>query len=375
MITIIKTVLIISAITGALAYLLSLANKTIANYGEKKMTINNEKEFIVTGGDTLLTALLEEKIYIPSACGGKGSCGYCKVTVTEGGGRFLPTEAGYVSPEEEKNGVRLSCQLKVKEDIKIEIDEELFNVKQHDYDIEFIKDVTPKIKHIRVNIPEGETISFKPGQYIQILAPKYKAIKGVKGSISNKEEVYRAYSIASSPTDDTSLEVFIGYMEGGLCTTYIHQHLKAEDKLTVVGPYGDFFYQEGTRPMVMVAIGTGMAPIMSILLHMRDNNIDRPVTFFFGARTRADLYMMDELLQLEKDIPGFTLITCLSRPTEACNWDGEQGRVTNLIEKFLDNGPECEAYLCGSPVMIDSVTPLLKEKGIPEEHTHYDSFA
>jgi len=371
MITILKTVLIISAITGSLAYLLSLANKTIANYGDKKMIINDEKEYIVNGGDTLLTALLEEEIYIPSACGGKGSCGYCKVKVVEGGGRFLPTEHGYVSDQEQKNGVRLSCQLKVKEDIKIEIDEELFNVKQYDYDIEFMKDVTPKIKHIRANIPEGETISFKPGQYIQILAPKYK---GLKGDISNKEEVYRAYSIASSPTDNTSLEVFIGYIPGGICTTYIHKHLKQEDQLTIVGPYGDFYYQEGDRPMVMVAIGTGMAPIMSILLYMRDHKIDRECTFYFGARTREDLYMMEELQQLEKDLPRFKLITCLSKPTEACNWQGDKGRVTNLIEKYLDNGPECEAYLCGSPVMIDSVTPLLKEKGIPEDQIYYDSF-
>jgi Na+-transporting NADH:ubiquinone oxidoreductase subunit F len=170
---ILRTVLIISGITGLLAFLLSLANKTIANYGEKKMIVNQEKEFMVSGGDTLLSVLVEEEIFIPSACGGKGSCGYCKVKVVEGGGRFLPTEAGYVSPEEQKEGVRLSCQLKVKEDIQIEIPDELFNVKQYDYDIEFIHDVTPKIKHLRLKLPDNETINFKPGQYIQILTPKY----------------------------------------------------------------------------------------------------------------------------------------------------------------------------------------------------------
>lgn len=359
------TVVIISAITGVLAFLLSLANRTIGNYGEKKMTINKETEYVVDGGDTLLTALIDNEIYIPSACGGKGSCGYCKVTVTEGGGRFLPTEHGYVSSEEQAEGVRLSCQLKVKEDILIEIPEELFNVKQYDYDIEFITDVTPKIKHLRVNLPDDNEIHFKAGQYIQILTKKYKG---------NREEVYRAYSIASAPKDKKSLELFIGYIPNGICTTYIHQHLSVEDKITIVGPYGDFYYQEGDRPMVMVAIGTGMAPIMSILLHMRDEKINRPVTFYFGARTREDLYMIDELTALTKELPQFKLITCLSRPTEVCNWDGEQGRVTNLIEKYLDNGPECEAYLCGSPVMIDSVTPLLKEKGIPEEYIFYDSF-
>lgn len=365
MIDILKTVLIISSITGILAYLLSLANKTIANYGEMKMTINEEKDYVVDGGDTLLTALIDNEIFIPSACGGKGSCGYCKVNVTDGGGRFLPTESGYVSPEEKEEGVRLSCQLKVKEDIQIQIPEELFNVKQYDYDIEFMNDVTPKIKHIRVNLPGDNEINFKPGQYIQILTPKYKG---------NKEEVYRAYSIASGPMDNKSLEMYIGYIPNGVCTTYIHQHLKPSDQLTIVGPYGDFFYQDGDRDMVMVAIGTGMAPIMSILLHMKHHKIDRKVTFYFGARTREDLYMIEELEALKEFIPRFELITCLSRPTEACDWTGEKGRVTNLIEKYLNNGPECEAYLCGSPVMIDSVTPILKDKGIPEEFILYDKF-
>lgn len=365
MVAILQTVAIISIMTGTLAYLLSLANKTIGNYGDKKMTINKENDYTVDGGDTLLTALVENKIFIPSACGGKGSCGYCKVKVNEGGGRFLPTEAGYVTPAEQEEGIRLSCQLKVKEDIQIEIDEELFNVKQYEYDIEHMTDVTPKIKHLRVTIPEGNEINFKPGQYVQILTPKYKG---------SREEVYRAYSIASSPKENKNLEMFIGYIPNGVCTTYIHQHLKPEHKITIVGPYGDFFYRDGDRDMVMVAIGTGMAPIMSILKHMRDEQIDRKVTFYFGARTRDDLYMIKELTELTKQLPRFELITCLSRPTEACKWDGEQGRVTSLIEKFLTNGPECEAYLCGSPLMIDSVTPILKDKGIPEEFIFFDSF-
>lgn len=362
---ILRTVLIISCITGILAYLLSLANKTIGNYGEKKMTINEEKEYIVDGGDTLLTALIDNEVFIPSACGGKGSCGYCKVKVHEGGGRFLPTEAAYVSPEEKAEGVRLSCQLKVKEDIRIEIPEELFNVRQYDYDIEFIKDVTPKIKHLRLALPDELEINFKPGQYIQILTPKYKG---------SREEVYRAYSIASPPRENHNLELFIGYIPNGICTTYIHQHLKSTDQLTIVGPYGDFYYHDGQREMVMVAIGTGMAPIMSILKHMRDENIQRKATFYFGARTREDLYMLEELEALKKDLPNFELITCLSRPTEACAWEGEKGRVTDLIKKYLNNGPECEAYLCGSPKMIDSVTPLLQEKGIPEDFIFYDKF-
>lgn len=359
------TVLTISGITGILALLLSIANKTIANYGEKKLIINNKKELTVEGGDTLLSALIEQKVFIPSACGGKGSCGYCKVTVTEGGGEILATELGYVSPKEREEGVRLSCQCKVRNDMQIEIPEELFSVKQYDYHVEFVKDLTPTIKHLRLALPETEEIEFSAGQYVQILAPKYKG---------SDEEVYRAYSIASSPVDSKAVELYIGYVKDGKATTYVHNYLKPSMKLTVVGPYGDFFYQDTDREMVMVAIGTGMAPIMSILKYMRSNNIQRKVTFYFGARTAEDLFEMDTLEELQKDLPNFKLVCCLSRPAEKDNWTGEVGRVTDMLEKYLDDGSGAEAYLCGSPVMIDSVIPILKAKGMPEEQIFYDKF-
>ena len=359
------TVLTISGITGLLALLLSVANRTIANYGEKKIEINKEKTLTVDGGDTLLSALVEQKIFIPSACGGKGSCGYCKVQVLTGGGDILPTELGYVTKDEQAEGIRLSCQLKIREDLQIQIPEELFSVKQFDYHVAFLKDVTPTIKHLRLNLPDNEEIEFKAGQYIQILAPRYKG---------NDEEVYRAYSLASSPLDRKAIELYIGYVKDGIATTFVHNHLKPGHKLTVVGPYGDFYYRDTDREMVMVAIGTGMAPIMSILRYMRDANIQRKVTFYFGARTREDLFEMETLEEISKALPNFRLITCLSKPPEACNWDGEKGRVTDMLEKFLTDAEEKEAYLCGSPVMIDSVIPVLKNKGMQEENIFYDKF-
>ena len=359
------TVLTISGITGLLALLLSVANRTIANYGEKKILINQSKELTVDGGDTLLSALIDQKVFIPSACGGKGSCGYCKVTVVEGGGEILATELGYVTPDERAAGVRLSCQCKVRNDMQIQIPEELFSVKQYDYHVAFIKDVTPTIKHLRLELPEKEEIEFKAGQYMQILAPKYKG---------SDEEVYRAYSIASSPLDTKAVEFYIGYVNEGKATTYVHNFLKEGQKLTVVGPYGDFFYQDNDREMVMVAIGTGMAPIMSILKYMRSKGINRKVTFYFGARSADDLFEMETLEQLQKDLPNFKLVTCLSRPTEKCNWTGETGRVTDMLKKYLDDASGAEAYLCGSPVMIDSVIPLLREKGMLEENILYDKF-
>jgi Na+-transporting NADH:ubiquinone oxidoreductase subunit F len=260
---IVTTVVAISGITGFLALLLSIANRTIANYGEKKLVINEEKEYIIEGGDNLLSTLNEQDIFIPSACGGKGSCGYCKVKVIEGGGQFLATEKGYVTETERLEGIRLSCQLRVKEDIKIEIPEELFNVKQYEYTVTILEDLTDKIKRVRLELPESLEINYKPGQYIQILTPVY----------DGNEEVYRAYSITTPPSSKRAIELFIGYVPNGICTTYIHKYLKVNDKLNVVGPFGDFYYREGDKEMVLVAIGTGMAPIMGILRYINKNRI------------------------------------------------------------------------------------------------------
>jgi len=365
MTVILTQVVVISGISGILALLLSIANRTIGDYGEMQLVINDEKEYTVDGGDTLLSTLVSEEIFIPSACGGKGSCGYCKVHVTEGGGQFLPTEAGYVTPDEQADGVRLSCQLKVKENIKIDIPEELFNVKQYDYLVTKLDNVTPKIRHLRLELPKEKEINFKPGQYIQILTPTYK---------DSDEEVYRAYSIASAPSDNHAVELFIGYIPEGICTTYIHQYLTLNDKLTVVGPFGDFYYHQNDREMIMVGVGTGMAPIMSILKFMHEEKIDRKVTFFFGARSGEDLYMMDVLKQMEKAMPNFELKCCLSRPKEEDAWTEDVGRVTDLIDTYVTEGENKEAYLCGSPKVIDAVVEKLFAKGLPEEHIYYDKF-
>lgn len=355
----------ISSIASLLALMLSIANKTIANYGDKKVLINDEKELIVTGGETLLSSLIENEVFIPSACGGKGSCGYCKVKVPEGGGQLLPTEKGYITKEEEKDGFRLSCQLKVKDDIKISIPKELLSVKQYLVSVNMMEDVTSTIKHLRLHLNEQDTISFNPGQYIQILTPKYK---------DNKEEVYRAYSIASSPSINNSIELLIGYVENGVCTTYIHNYLKINEHLTIIGPFGDFFYHDSSREMIMVAIGTGMAPILSILDHMVDENIQRSVKFFFSARTRDELFLLDKINDYKEKLNNFEFICSLSRCKDPSTWNGELGRVTDTIEKIIQNGDNKEAYLCGNPKMINSVVDKLVEKGIPEDLIFYDKF-
>ena len=364
--TILITTATVTAFSGILAFLLTLADRTIGNYGEMQLIINEEKEYTVDGGDSLLSTLIDQKVFIPSACGGKGTCGYCKVKVLEGGGPILPTELPWLTEEEVQNNIRLSCQCKVKENMKIEIPEELFNVREYEATVESIEDMTPTIKKLRLRFKEGEEINFKPGQYIQLKAPKYKG---------NDEEVYRAYSIASPPSHKDYIDLIIGYVPGGICTTYVHQFLKEGDTVEINGPYGDFYYQDNPEnEMVMVAVGTGMAPILSILYYMQENNIKRKAKFYFGSRTPEDLFLLDEMKEFEETLYDFEFIPTLSRALDEHNWTGERGRVNVALDKHIKSPEDKEAYLCGSAGMIDSVVKVLMEKGILEELIYYDKF-
>ncbi|NMA86751.1 MAG: 2Fe-2S iron-sulfur cluster binding domain-containing protein [Tissierellia bacterium] len=357
---------IVTLFSGILAFLLTLADRTIGNYGEMQMIINDEKEYTVDGGDSLLATLIDQKVFIPSACGGKGTCGYCKVKVLEGGGPVLPTELPWLTEEELEDNVRLSCQCKVKENIKIEIPEELFNVREYEAKVESIVDMTPTIKKLRLRLKEGEEINFKPGQYVQLKAPIYKG---------NDEEVYRAYSIASPPSEKSYIDLIIGYVPGGICTTYVHQFLKEGDTVNINGPYGHFYYQDHPdNEMVLVAVGTGMAPILSILYHMKENNIERKAKFYFGARTPEDLFLVDEMKEFEEILYDFEFVPTLSRALDEHNWTGERGRVNVVLDKHIEKPEDKEAYLCGSAGMIDSVVQVLIEKGIIEESIYYDKF-
>lgn len=356
----------LTGISAIFAFLLTLADRTIGNYGEVQLVINDEKEYTVDGGSSLLSTLIDEKIFIPSACGGKGTCGYCKVKVIDGGGPILPTETPFLTDEELKSNVRLSCQCKVKQNIKIEIPEELFNVKEYSAIVEEMEDMTSVIKRLRLKLPDGEELNFKPGQYIQLKAPIYEG---------NDEEVYRAYSIASSPSDKNHVELFIGYIPGGKCTTYVHKHLKVGDTVQLNGPYGHFYFQEDNdREIILVAAGTGIAPILSILKHMKENNINRKAIFYFGAKTPDDLFLLDYFKELEETLYDFKFVPTLSRTTEEHNWAGEKGRVNNAIDKYLTDPDNKEAYLCGNQGMINSMVEALMNKGVPEELIYFDKF-
>lgn len=354
-----------TGISATLALLMVIADATIANYGEVKITINEEKELNVKGGKPLLGTLAEEGVFIPSACGGRGSCGLCKVKVLEGAGQYLPTELPWISEEEKEQNIRLSCQLKAKEDFKIEIPEELFNVKEFRATVEQMRDLTHDIKEVRLALNDPAEIDIEAGQFIQLQIPEYEL---------TDEPVYRAYSVADNPSDTGHIELEVRLVPNGIATTYVHNYLKEGDEVIFNGPYGDFYLRESEREIVCIAGGSGMAPIKSVLLDMAEKGIDRRTRYFFGARSKKDLFLLDETKALEDKLPNFEFVPALSQPAEEDEWDGETGIITDVLDKYLESGENVEAYLCGSPGMIDACVKVLTENGVPEELIYYDKF-
>lgn len=354
------------AITSLLAVVMVIADATIANYGDVAITINDEKSFTVEGGRTLLSTLKDEEVFIPSACGGRGSCGLCKLKVLDGAGEPLPTETPWLSPEELTDKVRLSCQVKVKSDMRIEVPEALFNVKQYQAEVSALRDLTHDIKEVRLKLVKPGEISFTAGQFIQFEVPAYEL---------TDEPVYRAYSMASSPAAPGEVELEIRYVPTGICTTYVHQHLTTGDAITINGPYGDFYLRDTDRDIIFIAGGSGMAPIKSILHEMERSASLRKVRYFFGARSERDLFLVDEMKTLEDTLADFRFIPGLSEPAPEDNWDGETGLITEIVGRHTTDASEMEAYLCGSPLMIDACVKVLIEKGMPEDRIYFDKFA
>ena len=355
----------ITAISTFLAILMVIADVTIGNYGEVKITVNKDKVLTVDGGRPLLSTLMNEQIFIPSACGGRGSCGLCKVKVLRGAGQYLPTELPWISEEEKAQHIRLSCQIKVKNDLSIQIPEELFLVKQFDAEIEYIRDLTHDIKQIVLKLVKPEEINYTAGQFVQLQIPEYEL---------TEEPVYRAYSMSSCPVNKSRVELMIRLVPNGIATTYIHKYLKEGDKISFNGPYGEFYLRDTERNIVCIAGGSGMAPIKSILLDMAEKGINRKTTFFFGARTAKDLFLLGDMRELEEKLTGFRFVPALSAPAPEDNWTGETGLITDVVDRFLTSGDNVEAYLCGSPGMIDACVKVLTANGVPEEFIYYDKF-
>ncbi|HEG43713.1 MAG TPA: 2Fe-2S iron-sulfur cluster binding domain-containing protein [Phycisphaerales bacterium] len=366
MIEIIFSVLVISSIGAGLALLLVIAEKFIANYGECEIDINQKKQLKVQGGKPLLTELINEKIFIPSACGGKGTCGYCKVKVLEGAGLLLPTETPFLTEQEQMEDIRLSCQVKVRNDIKIVIPEELFSVQEYTCQCTKIVDLTHDIKLFRFELIEPTTIEFVPGQYVQFLTPVY---------MPRGEEVYRAYSIASDPNEKNAIELIIRLVPEGICTTYCFEHLKVGGEVKVNGPYGDFHMSDSDSEMIFIAGGSGMAPLKSILHHMKNTGCKRKATYYFGANMLSEMFMVDLMRDFEKELADFRFVPVIATPEEGQNWEGETGLVTHAVNRYVNNASQCESYLCGSPGMIDASIKVLCELGMSEDDIYYDKFA
>lgn len=355
------TILVINLLLLIIGFILLIAEKFLISYGECTITINKEKKLKVLGGDNLLTYLNTHKIFIPSACGGKATCGFCKVKVIEGGGNILPTEEVFITSAEKREGVRLACQVKVSRDLDIEIPEYLLGAEEFQARVEKIQILTHDIKLIRMRIEEGKTINFKPGQYIQFKIPG--------------TEEYRAYSIASPPYIRDKVELIVRLVPGGLCSTYIHKVLEEGDPVIFTGPFGDFYLREDSKKdIIAIGGGCGMAPIRSILYYLARKGMPRRFLYFFGARAVRDLFFTEELRELEKKFPQFKYIPALSDPLPQDHWEGEVGLITEVVDRYIQDARNAEAYLCGPPPMIDAAIRVLTRKGLREEEIYFDKF-
>ncbi|MHC4271315.1 MAG: FAD-binding oxidoreductase [Planctomycetota bacterium] len=358
------SILAFSSLTVALSALLIIAERLLIDYGICKLDINaGEKPLEVDGGQTLLSTLYANEIFIPSACGGKGTCGHCKITVNSGGGPVLPTETPYLTRKEIRSNWRLACQVKIREDIYIRIPEELLNVKMFSSTVDSIVDLTHDIKEIYMQLDEPSEISFRPGQYVQIQAP------------SPEGPVFRAYSISSPVYDKNAVELNVRLVPGGLASTYIHG-LKSGDAVNFTGPYGDFYLNEDPSvELICVGGGVGMAPMKNIIYSLYDKWPDRSCWLFFGCRTTLDIFYLDQFQKLTEKHPNFHVVYALSDelgPDE--KWDGETGFIHLSVDKYLELGIQRQAFLCGPPLMIEAVTRILTEKGVSSEDIFYDEF-
>lgn len=349
-----------------LAGLLLLAEKKILNYGTCHIDINTGKKILdVDGGASLLSSLAQQDIFIPSACGGRGTCAYCKLKVIDGGGLVGPVEEPYLSPEERKDNVRLACQVKVRRDLHVVIPEELFSVRRFRARVAHKKPLTHDIVELRVELVEPKTISFEAGQYVQLESPEYKG----------HDSAMRAYSISSVPSDARHVELLVRLVPDGICTSWVFEHLQAGDELALSGPYGFFGLADTQAPVIFIAGGSGMAPIWSIVRAMKEKGLARPATYFFGALTQKDLFFMDEFKKIEQECPWFHFVPALSKEPADSGWTGERGLITDVVGRHFPDASQHEAYLCGSPGMIDASIAVLKKNGMPEQNVFYDKFS
>jgi len=411
-ITIIITVAIIAflIVTLLLVAMLLYAKAKLTPSGEVKLKINGEKELTVSPGSSLLSTLSNEKIFLPSACGGGGTCGMCKCRVTKGGGEILPTETGFFTRKQQNTQWRLGCQVKVKEDMEIVIPEEVLGIKKWECEVVSNHNVATFIKEFVVKLPAGEHLKFKSGGYIQIdippcevdfkkdidVEPEYHEdwdrMKIWDLKMVNKENTFRAYSMANHPAEgniimlniriatppwDRSKGTFMN-VNPGVCSSYIYSR-KPGDKVTISGPYGEFFIKETQNEIVFVGGGAGMAPMRSHIFHLfHTERTTRKVSFWYGARSLREVFYEEEFRAIEREFPNFNFHIALSEAKPEDNWKGLTGFIHQaLYDNYLKNHetPEdIEYYLCGPPMMNSSVVKMLDNLGVPNENVAFDDF-
>jgi Na+-transporting NADH:ubiquinone oxidoreductase subunit F len=392
-----------------LVFTLLYAKSKLTAEGEVQITINDEKVLEVLPGSSLLSTLANENIFLPSACGGGGTCALCRCQVIEGGGSILATETGYFTRREQNEHWRLGCQVKVRENLKIYIPEEVLGIKKWDCEVVSNHNVATFIKEFVVKLPKGETLNFKSGGYIQIDVPKYEmsfADIDVEErfrdewnkfnmwnlSMKNMEETYRAYSMANHPAEGNIVMLNIRIatppwdrakgaftnVPPGICSSYIFSR-KPGDKVSVSGPYGEFFIKDTEREMVYVGGGAGMAPLRSHLFHLfHTAKTNRQVTYWYGARSKREIFYEDDFRAIEKKFPNFKFNIALSEPQPEDNWTGYTGFIHKVLyDNYLkdhEEPEEIEYYMCGPPMMNDAVQKMLYDLGVPEEMIDFDDF-
>jgi len=331
-----------------------------------KIRINGVKELLAVPGRSLLATLREEQVFLSSGCGGRGACGMCRVKINSGvASAFSTTELHWLSEKERSEGFRLACQVVVAGDLDIEVPQKAFSIRRYRTQVASITDLTHDVKGVRLRLVDPPEMNFRAGQFIHFEVPSYDGVAG---------PVYRAYSIASDPDVNGEIELEVKNARGGASTTYIHEHLKAGDDVTIIGPDGELCLRKTDRNIVFIAGGTGMAPIRSMLFEMRNAGDRRKAVFFLGVKTAEDLVLADEIRELEKQLPNFRFVPALSDPVPGDNWQGEKGLVPEVVGRLLDSGQNTEAYLCGNPPMINACIKVLKAKGIPDELIYFDRF-
>ena len=404
MLEILLGIIIFTAFVIALVFVIIGAKSKLVAEGDVEILINNEKKIHVPVGSKLLTALADNGLFVSSACGGGGTCAQCKVVVHSGGGEILPTELTHITKREAAHGERLSCQVSVKHDMSIEVEDEVFGVKKWECTVKSNNNVATFIKELVLQLPEGEEINYKAGGYIQIECPshiaKYSDFKveerfredwdkfNLWRFVSEvKEPALRAYSMASYPEEkEIMLNVRIATpppgapdsVPPGIMSSYIFD-LKPGDKCIISGPYGEFYARDTEAEMVFVGGGAGMAPMRSHIFDLlRRLKSNRKITFWYGARSKREMFYVEDFDMLAKENDNFEWHVALSDPLPDDNWDGYKGFIHNVLyEEFIKNHPapeDCEFYMCGPPIMNTSVINMLIDNGVEPENIMLDDF-